>query len=66
LKKKNVKNKGTFFKSPTIADSWSTQSRWMDCLPSKNGTGAVMGAGSLKPFFPIRAAPAAQSLFELL
>jgi len=32
----------------------------LDELPSiQKGTGAVMGAGSLKPFFAIRAAPAA-------
>jgi hypothetical protein len=39
-----------------IGGSWLTQSRWMNCPPSKNGTGAVMGAGSLKPFFPAAAA----------
>jgi len=57
--KKKVKNKGTIFKSRTIAGSWPTQSRWMNCPSSKNGAGAVMGAGSLKLFFPIRAAQAA-------
>jgi hypothetical protein len=52
LEKKKVKEKGDFFFKPaqneTVAGRWPTQSRWMNCPPSKMGLVQSGGAGSLK------------------